>query len=294
MPTIWRSFAKINLHLEVLGRRADGFHELRTVFQSVSLHDRITFESSARGIELSVTGESVPADQSNLAWRAAEAFLEHWGGGGVAMRLDKRIPVGGGLGGGSSNAATVLLALRHRFGEPASDEELFEAAADLGSDVPYFLVGGTALGSGRGERIEPLPDLAEERVWIVDPGVRVSTAEVFTAGPFPETIPDDERIERLRRGEIGRPSEALGRNDLEARVLARYAEIEAVYTALVQSGVERVRVTGSGAAMCVFAGAQDERPLDRVSGPGVRWFDAKTVSRRSLAAGRIVDSVEGP
>lgn len=293
MP-VFRSFAKINLHLEVLGRRPDGFHELRTVFQSVSLHDRITLERTAAAIELEVRGEPVPGDRTNLAWRAAEAFLERWGDGGVAMRLDKRIPVGGGLGGGSSNAATVLLALRGLFGEPAAPEELVETAAALGSDVPYFLVGGTALGTGRGERVTALPDLVEERLWIVDPGVRVSTREVFAAGPFARSVPDDERIERLRRGETRRPSEVLGRNDLESRVLRRYPQVEAVYTALVQSGVERVGVTGSGAAVCAFAGRLDECPLNALASSGVRCFDVTTLSRRSIASRQTVDSVEGP
>lgn len=297
MPTSWRSFAKINLHLEVLGRRADGFHELRTVFQSVSLSDRLTIELAPRDIELSVSGLAVPADRGNLAWRAAEAFLQEWGGGrsrGARIHLHKRIPVGGGLGGGSSDAATVLLALRELTGRPETVEDLETVAAELGSDVPFFLVGGTALGTGRGERVVPLPDLSEESVWLIDPGISVSTEAVFSAGAFERASGDDALIGRLERGEVPRASEALGSNDLEARVLDLYEPVEAVYTALVQRGIERVRVSGSGATMFAFAAALDERPLEVRSAPGARCIEARTLSRRSIAARRVVHSVEGP
>lgn len=293
MRTTWRSFAKINLHLEVLGRRADGFHELRTVFQSVSLHDRVAVELIRGGIELEATGEAVPGADDNLCWRAAAAFLERWGDGrGARIELDKRIPVGGGLGGGSSDAATVLMALAQLTGRPADPADLVEVAADLGSDVPFFLVGGTALGTGRGERVEPLPDLAEQDLWIVAPSIRVSTGEVFAAEDFAGRRSEGELVERLRRGEVALPSEAVGENDLESRVLALYEPVEAVYTALVHGDAERVRVTGSGAAVFAFAGALDERSLT-ASAPGARWFRARTLSRRSIAAQRVVHSLEG-
>ena len=183
MATTFRSFAKINLHLEVAGRREDGYHELRTIFQTVSLCDRIEVSLEGHGVELRTSGLDVPGGSGNLAHRAATAFLERWGGAaGVRLHLDKRIPVEGGLGGGSSNAATVLLALRELTGSPGEVAELVPLAVSLGADVPYFLVGGTAYGSDRGDRIERLPDLLEEELLLIFPGGGVSTRTVFESG----------------------------------------------------------------------------------------------------------------
>ena len=163
MHRTYRSFAKLNLHLEVIARRDDGFHELSTVFQTVSVHDEIDVALSESGVTLETAGIETPPGPGNLVSRAAASFLARWGGRGVDLRLRKRIPVGGGLGGGSSNAATVLLALRELTGQPQTIEELQPVAAALGADVPFFLVGGTAVGVDRGDRIIAAPDAQVRR-----------------------------------------------------------------------------------------------------------------------------------
>ena len=155
-PLRVRSFAKINLALSVLGRRRDGYHDIETVFQSIDIFDEIELRPSPQ-LELESNNLSGVPPEDNLVWKAAkllaaECSVKH----GASITLSKKIPPGSGLGGGSSNAAATLLGLCRLWGINASDTDLFTVAADLGSDVPFFLHGGTALGTGRGEKIHPL------------------------------------------------------------------------------------------------------------------------------------------
>ncbi len=174
------SFAKVNLGLEVLGTREDGYHELRTLFQSIDLHDRITLRPLPRGIVIECDHPGVPRDETNLAWRAAESLKRRGGvSAGVAIRIDKRIPIAGGLGGGSSNAAAVLVALNRVWRLGLGPDDLHRLARRLGADVPFFLVGGTALGLARGDEVYPLRRQVKAQVVLVDPGRPVSTAAVF-------------------------------------------------------------------------------------------------------------------
>jgi len=301
MPTTYRSFAKINLHLEVVGRRQDGYHELRTVFQTVSLCDLVGVELGGSSVELETGGLAVPGGRANLAHRAAEAYREIWGDGrGVRLRLDKRIPIEGGLGGGSSNAATVLSALRDLFGRPADVADLLAPAAALGADVPYFLVGGTVLGRGRGDDLEPLPDLDEEEVWLVKPEQGVSTREIFASDRLPARRRAHPRLAAVLRGEARLPSQVVGVNDLQDTILGLYEGVKDVYTALVQTDAEGVRVSGSGATVFAFriggasgVGGEDESDLLMSLPAGSRVFRVRTLSRRSIARWRIVESPEG-
>jgi len=292
MSRTYRSFAKLNLHLEVLGRRADGYHELRTVFQSVSLYDEIEVSLTIGDeVTLEVEGIATPVGPDNLVFRAATRFLDRWGGGGVALRLHKRIPVGGGLGGGSGNAATVLLALRDLLGGPERIDDLVPVAVGLGADVPFFLVGGTAVGVDRGDRILPAPDLDEQEVWIVSPSVDVSTAAVFeryrpAALRERATVVDD-----LLAGGLRRPADAVGFNDLEATVLDLFPPVEAVYTALIQSGAERVQISGSGGSMfAFFTSSPKESVLASLLPSGSGIYRARTLTRRTIEERRVVTS----
>ncbi|MBI5280620.1 MAG: 4-(cytidine 5'-diphospho)-2-C-methyl-D-erythritol kinase, partial [Candidatus Solibacter usitatus] len=176
-----RAHAKINLSLKVGRRRADGFHELRTVFQSIGLHDTLEFEfTPGRGASIEL--DDALGIEDNLAARAARLFFEaRKARGRLRMKLTKRIPMGGGLGGGSSDAAAVLLALPALTGRNTSLPELMRLGAQLGSDVPFFLVGGTALGIGRGEEIYPLPEAGAKPVLVLAPPIHVSTAEAYKA-----------------------------------------------------------------------------------------------------------------
>lgn len=177
-----RSFAKVNLDLRVLHRRPDGYHEIRSLFHTISLADRMALEfTPGRRTELSVECAGLDlAQEQNLAYRAAEAFLEHTRcRGKLTALIEKRIPMGGGLGGGSSNAASMLLALPALTGRAPSLAEMLALAASLGSDVPFFLLGGAAVALGRGEELYPAPDLPATAGLLVAPGVSVSTPEAY-------------------------------------------------------------------------------------------------------------------
>ena len=286
------SFAKINLHLEVLGRREDGFHELRTVFQTVDLADEIDLAVHRDGVELTIEGApDLAADPTNLAFRAAEAYLARWGqrGEGVSIRLKKRIPRGGGLGGGSSNAATVLAGMAVLLGRDPGGAALAELAAELGSDVPFFLYGGTALGTGRGERIAPLPDPPAPplEIWLAVPPVAAATARVFAAHRLAAKRPG------LAATPVGAPpgdgpqaaiapawAALVGRNDLEPTCMALYPPVRTVYNRLSESGAAAVRLSGSGSTIfALFADrAAGQAAGDRLDNDTI-WLPVKTLSR---------------
>ena len=166
-PLRVRSFAKVNLALSILGRRKDGYHDIQTIFQSVDVFDEIEFRPANR---LELDSKSLPGIplEDNLVWKAANLLAARFGvKSGAAIALSKKIPMGAGLGGGSSNAAATLLGLCRFWGVEVPDADLSAVAADMGSDVPFFLHGGTAMGTGRGERIQPLPDPPREHLVVI-------------------------------------------------------------------------------------------------------------------------------
>jgi 4-diphosphocytidyl-2-C-methyl-D-erythritol kinase len=270
-----RSLAKINLDLRVLHQRADGYHELRTVFQTISLADTIEVEYQAsRRTHLGI--EDPLAIPDNLILRAARAVLDQARRTArVHFRLTKRIPMGGGLGGGSSNAAAVLLGLPVLAGCRIPRERLHEIALNLGSDVPFFLQGGTALGLGRGEELYPLPDLKREPILLVAPaGVHVSTASAYQALGRGLTLPESSRyisnfrllVEALVDGRSAGAASALSANDFEPVVFQEFPPIEELMGKLSKLGVG-ARMTGSGSAVfaifeSVVARARARKKLD--------------------------------
>ncbi len=181
MPVTVRSFAKINLGLRIGPRRADGFHELRTVYQTIGLHDvlRLSVQRGS-GIEIRCGHPRVPTDQSNTCFKILERAMVVLGAKGrVVLEIEKRLPVQGGLGGASGNAVSALLALEIALKKQLSGAERLQMAAEVGSDVPLFLIGGTILGLGRGEEVYPLPDLAPTPCVIAMPEIGVSTPRAF-------------------------------------------------------------------------------------------------------------------
>lgn len=298
------SFAKLNLHLEVLRRRPDGFHELRTVFQTIDLADEIEIERRPGAIELVVEGApGLPADRQNLVWRAAAAFLERWGspGEGVAISLRKQIPMGGGLGGGSANAATVLAGMALLADAKPPFAELLAVAAELGSDVPFFLYGGTALGTGRGERIEPLPDPAAPPLdlWLAIPPVAAPTAAVFRAhalGRRPDggDLTGREISEREPEALPRAWGELLGGNDLEPTCLELFPPVRDVYNRLSESEALAVRLSGSGST--IFALFRDrvagQAAGDRLDDDTI-WMPVKTLGRREWRHRSGLDALSG-
>jgi 4-diphosphocytidyl-2-C-methyl-D-erythritol kinase len=285
-----RAYAKINLDLRVLGTRPDGFHELRTVFQSISLHDTITClpRQGPFAIECDVAG--VPLDGSNLIWRAAEALWRALRRSGrvqdIVVRLDKGIPLQAGLGGGSADAAATLVALSRAWNVPVRQAQLTDVAAALGADVPFFLAGGTALGLGRGDEIYPLADLPRHWIVLLVPGFGVSTSEAY--GWY-----DGER--ELARGSLGRepqhvpgpwPSRAAQMiNDLEAPIARHHPEIDQMKAALRRAGAAAAAMSGSGSA--VFGLFQKRRDaglaVERVSGSGWQVLLTESLGRGEYA-----------
>ncbi len=247
-----RAHAKINLDLRVRGRMADGYHELRTIFQTLALHDTLTVARTRGPFRLTGVGEAMPLDRTNLVWRAAEALWRAAGRPGLPhgarVHVEKRIPAQAGLGGGSSDAAAALRALCRVWGFRLHPRELARLAAGVGADVPFFLVGGTALGLGRGDQLFPLPDLPRRTVVIARPAFGVGTAEAYgwlaadrDAHP-PEPGPGPDWLD-LSAGAAGCV------NDLEAPVERRHPEIAAVRTVLDEVGAELARMSGSGSAV---------------------------------------------
>ena len=188
-----QSPCKVNLLLNILGRRADGFHELETVLQPVNLFDELIFERGGKGIQMTCSENNLPADSKNLVHRAAAVFLSAAQiSAGVKIHLEKKIPLAAGLGGGSGNAATTLLALNELFGRPLAAEKLFEIAAALGSDIPFFLQNKPALATGRGEKIQPIEHFsgADGKAFLlIHPGFGISTPWAYqNLARFPEAL----------------------------------------------------------------------------------------------------------
>lgn len=246
-----RAYAKINLTLDVSGRRADGYHELVTVMQTVDLYDTICLvESQDEQVHLRCDRPELN-NAENLVVRAAQAVRTRLNiNRGVVIELCKRIPMAAGLGGGSSDAAALLLALRELWQLPLSADDLLDIAASLGSDVPFFLTGGLALCEGRGERVTPLaPHWPAALRWLVlvKPAIAISTATVFgnlPASDYSDGAHSHTVCAALEEGREPRPQDLY--NSLERGVLERYPEVVRARNDLLAAGAELVRLSGSG------------------------------------------------
>jgi 4-diphosphocytidyl-2-C-methyl-D-erythritol kinase len=244
------ALAKINLDLRVLGKRADGYHELRTVFQTISLADTLEVQFlPARNTEiLLLDPQDIP---DNLASNAAGAAVKAMGARGkVLIHLKKRIPMGAGLGGGSSDAAAVLLALNALTGRPLPLERLCELGAALGSDVPFFLLGGAAVGIGRGTELFPLPDRPAQFGLLIAPDVAVSTAEAYAAlSPRLTTKSQENKIVSFQSLVWDRGVSKAGCNDFEAVVFKQHRRLRRWKQRLLDAGASTALMTGSGSAI---------------------------------------------
>jgi 4-diphosphocytidyl-2-C-methyl-D-erythritol kinase len=249
-----RSLAKINLDLRVLNKRADGYHELRTIFQTVSLDDTIEMEYQPGRTHIDINSNfNIP---DNLVVRAAHSVLESTGRTGrLGFVLQKRIPLGGGLGGGSSNAAAVLLALPWLLRKWVRFEKLMELAAELGSDVPFFLMGGTAVGLGRGTELYPLPDILSLPAILITPGIHVSTPDAYgeldrqlTGAPPSHIINDFQGVAQRIAG--GSPAEKWEpANDFESVVFRQHPQLKSIKGRLLRGGARPALMSGSGSTL---------------------------------------------
>ena len=257
METLYEgAYAKLNLTLDVLGRREDGYHDLRSVMQTISIRDDVELDiGTGKPWVLHCTDETLPTDETNLAWKAAKVYCDtlHKDPGGLEIRIRKRIPVGAGLGGGSADAAAVLRALNRHYGEPLSIFALAELGAQVGSDVPFCVICGTAMVEGRGEQVRKLPDIPDCIFVVVKPDFSVSTPALYQKldGVDIAQRPDNKAMESaLLAGNLEKVCENLC-NVFDPVVTGEHLEMNYIKSLLHQYGAVNYQMTGSGSA--VFA-----------------------------------------
>ena len=280
------AFAKVNLDLRVLGTRSDGFHDLRTVFQALALSDTVTVTKRRGPFEITCDDPTIPTDRRNLVWKAT-ALLRRLGTGrqsvprDLAIHIRKRIPSEAGLGGGSADAAVTLLALSRLWRLDLDLATLSRVGARIGADVPFFLVGGTALGLGRGDDIYPLADLPTVHVVIIRPGFGVATADAY--GWFDREGRRQRRDGGQRPTPRGWPAWAANlRNDLEWPVTRHHPAVSRLRQLLVDAGAVTSAMSGSGSAVFgLFERAEAARRTARdLARPGWKVVCTRTVGRR--------------
>jgi len=259
--------AKINFFLDVKGKRPDGFHELYTVMQTIDLGDELLLEEHDMSLSLTCDKPGLPVDSRNLCVRAAEAMRRAAGAlAGVRIRLIKKIPVAAGLGGGSSDAAGMLRGLNRLWRLGMTEEMLRSVAGGLGSDVPFFISGGTALCTGRGERIATLPDMPSYPYVLVTPPIAVSTADVYrslSAGASPAPVTAEECVRALSSEDPARLARALY-NRLEIISGAHMRDVAKIKSILLAHGSLGAQMSGSGPS--VYGIARDPAEARRIAG----------------------------
>lgn len=257
MTTLYEgAFAKLNLTLDVLGKREDGYHDLRSVMQTISIRDDVEIDlDTGKPWELSCTNADIPCDERNLAWKAAKVFFDTTGKdpNGLSIRITKRIPMEAGMGGGSADAAAVLRALNKHYDNPFSILALAELGAQVGSDVPFCVLCGTAMVEGRGERLRKLPDMPDCVFVVCKPDFSSSTPELYRK--LDETAiakrPDNQAMESaLLAGDLGKVAENLC-NVFDPLVTAEHLELNYIKSIFNSYGSVGQQMTGSGSA--VFA-----------------------------------------
>lgn len=255
MTTLYEgAFAKINLTLDVLGKREDGYHDLKSVMQTISIRDDVEIDiGTGKPWTLECSNPEIPADATNLAWKAAQVYCDAMNKDpdGIAIRITKRIPSGAGLGGGSADAAAVLRALNRHYGEPLSVFALAELGAQVGSDVPFCVLCGTAMVEGRGEKLRRLPNLPECVFVVCKPDFSVSTPELYKKI---DTVaiprhPDNNAMESaILAGDLNKIAEQVC-NVFDPIVVAEHLEMNYIKSIFNTYGGMGIQMTGSGSAI---------------------------------------------
>ena len=255
METLYEgAYAKLNLTLDVLGKREDGYHDLQSVMQTISVRDDVEIDiGTGKPWSQQCTDETIPIDERNLAWKAAKVYCDamHKDPNGLEIRIHKRIPVGAGLGGGSADAAAVLRALNRHYGEPLSLFALAELGAQVGSDVPFCVICGTAMVEGRGERVRKLSDMPDCIFVVVKPEFSVSTPELYQKldGVDIAKRPDNKAMESaLLAGDLEKVCQNLC-NVFDPVVTEDHLEMNYIKSLLHQYGAVNYQMTGSGSAI---------------------------------------------
>ena len=286
-----RAHAKINLNLAVLGTRPDGYHELRTVFQSLALHDTLRFEPASQGFTVACATPGVPLDDRNLVWQAGRLVWQAAGRGGEPVgwaHITKRIPAQGGLGGGSADGAAALVGWNRLWETRVPPSALMGLAARLGADVPFFLCAGTALGVNRGDDVRPLDDAPARWVVLVMPSFGVSTPQAFQW--WDEDAARHVADEPAGAASMGDDPLAVF-NDLEAPVVGRHPQLSEIRERLSGAGAAASAMTGSGSTMFgLFAAeAQAKQAGAALRDPRWRVVLTRTATRRDAGLGLPVD-----
>lgn len=292
---IGRAFAKINLGLEVLFRREDGYHELRTIFQTVDLHDRLRFEAASSGVELVSDDPSLPTGPENLVIQAAEALGQLAGvSAGARIALEKRIPSGKGLGGGSADAAITLLALNRLWGLDLPPSELGRLAREIGADVAYFLLGGTALGLGRGDEVYPLAREPDFPILLILPAFSLETANVYQSLQLTRRESSNKLPHFVSSVMDGRDDFLFVSNDLESAAMKVFPLIGIYKGNLLELGAAAASMSGSGSAVFgVFKDlAMAHSAARSLASRGVRAIVTRTISRKEYLERRLVVGVQ--
>ncbi|HXX40404.1 MAG TPA: 4-(cytidine 5'-diphospho)-2-C-methyl-D-erythritol kinase [bacterium] len=281
------AYAKVNLTLDVIGDRPDGYHDIETVMHTVELHDSIILRESESGITIRCASPDVPADTQNIVYRAAQYLRETFRiPKGVEVELNKYIPIASGLGGGSSDAAVTLLGLAQMWKLRLSDGQLLDLAGHIGSDVPFFIVGGAALAVGRGERIRPLRPLPTTWIVLARPPIQVSTEWAYrvldhaTARRHPDTKAVVRAIEAEDAVQVGR----LVCNVFEDVVVAHYPEVAALRDRMLAYKPLGVSLSGTGPV--VFALAANEGDARRIGAALSEQGDLEVFVTRTFAEER--------
>ncbi len=254
MPNLsLKAYAKINLTLEILRRLPSGYHEIRSVMQQLALYDALTLQDKAEGsIEITCDSPEIPCDEQNLAWKAANLVQEVYQiQRGVRISINKRIPVAGGLAGGSSNAAAVLKGLNELWDLKLDRATLMALGAKIGMDVPFFFLGGTALASGRGEYVQALPALPRFQVIVANPGIHISTKEAYQRTDW-SSFPDQHKAASLQQAISKGQSKnipSLFHNDFERIILLNYPTLAQIKERMIAQGVNNALLCGSGASV---------------------------------------------
>lgn len=279
------AYAKINLSLDVTGRRADGYHEVCMVMQTVRLADELTFERTEEpGIYLTCNDPSIPCDERNLVWQAADMLLRRRDAGGIRIHLEKHIPHAAGLAGGSSDAAATLRAVNDIFDMGLTDEELCHCGVRIGADVPYCIMGGTALAKGIGEKLTVLSPMPACAIVLARPDVDVPTGKVYRdLDALPSYSHPDVRaqVESLQRADLDGVVKRLG-NVLETVTAADHPEIGQIERELMEQGALGALMSGSGAT--VFGIFRDRQTAEKAAacvknaGPAVDVFVTEPVT----------------
>jgi 4-diphosphocytidyl-2-C-methyl-D-erythritol kinase len=276
--------AKINLGLHIHKKREDGFHELETLFQMVAWFDELEVEGTAEKVELFCDSPEIPNDETNLVIKAARLLQKNFSGkhGGVNIKLKKNIPSGGGLGGGSGNAAGILLALNHLWDLKIPRKDLITMSSELGSDVPFFLMSPCAIGTGKGEILEPIENSINFYILMVYPNLSLSTSWVYGNLKLKLTKPENNisiLANFLMRSEFAQLGAALY-NDLEPVVFKRYPEILEIKNELLRSGAGGALLSGSGSTVFGIFDNPDlaKKALARFAGRKYKVFLAKSIT----------------